>query len=89
MDFDQGKMQEFSNWKQRYTAALFELDQSRMGERITDAETAVISELENSFRPSPMMGAGRFQSVRRLCTRCAPSAASPKIMVVGKRCNQS
>jgi hypothetical protein len=50
MDFEQLKSQQLGTWKDKYMAALFELDKEKLNDRITDAEIAVARRTRELFQ---------------------------------------
>lgn len=50
MDVNQTKSQEMATWKERYMAALFEIDKDKLNDRITDAEMAVAQRTRELFQ---------------------------------------
>ena len=46
----QGQSQPLAAWKERYMAALFEMDKDKLNQRITDAEVAVAQRARELFQ---------------------------------------
>jgi hypothetical protein len=49
MDLVQVNSQQWGNWKEKYMAALFELDKGKLTERIAEAEAAVVQRVRELF----------------------------------------
>jgi hypothetical protein len=62
--------QELASWKEKYMAALFEMDKERLNQRITDAEMAVAQRTRELFQ-----GDGDASSGTQLRERKALEAA--------------
>jgi hypothetical protein len=50
MDVDRVQSQQLASWKEKYMAALFEMDKDRLNQRITDAEVAVAQRTRELFQ---------------------------------------
>lgn len=50
MDVDRVQSEELATWKEKYMAALFEMDKGRLNQRITDAEMAVAKRTRELFQ---------------------------------------
>jgi hypothetical protein len=50
MDVNRVQSQEMATWKEKYMAALFEMDKGRLNQRITDAEMAVVQRTRELFQ---------------------------------------
>lgn len=50
MAVNQGKLRDPGAWKERYRAALFEIDKQKLNERITEAEIAVAQRTRELFQ---------------------------------------
>ena len=50
MDVNRVQSQEMATWKEKYMAALFEMDKDRLNQRITDAEMAVVQRTRELFQ---------------------------------------
>jgi hypothetical protein len=50
MDVDRVQSEELATWKEKYMAALFEMDKRRLNQRITDAEMAVAKRTRELFQ---------------------------------------
>ena len=50
MDVKRVQLQEIATWKEKYMAALFEMDKARLNQRITDAEMAVVQRTRELFQ---------------------------------------
>ena len=59
MAVDQVKSQSLASWKERYMAALFEMDKDRLNQRITDAEMAVAQRTRELFQADGDTSLGR------------------------------
>ena len=70
MAVDQEKWHALAAWKERYMAALFEIDKDKLNERITDAEIAVAQRTRELFQ-----GGGDAASGTQLRERKALEAA--------------
>jgi hypothetical protein len=70
MDVDGVQSEELATWKEKYMAALFEMDQGRLNQRITDAEMAVAKRTRELFQ-----GDGDTSSGTQLRERKALEAA--------------
>lgn len=70
MDVDGVQSEELATWKEKYMAALFEMDKGRLNQRITDAEMAVAKRTRELFQ-----GDGDTSSGTQLRERKALEAA--------------
>ena len=70
MDVDGVQSEELATWKEKYMAALFEMDKGRLNQRITDAEMAVAKRTRELFQ-----GDGDSSSGTQLRERKALEAA--------------
>jgi len=70
MAVDQGKSEPLAAWKERYMAALFEMEKDKLNQRITDAEIAVVQRTRELFQAE-----GETSSGTRLRERKALEAA--------------
>lgn len=70
MDVNRVQSQELASWKEKYMAALFEMDKDRLNQRITDAEVAVAQRTRELFQ-----GDGDASSGTQLRERKALEAA--------------
>jgi hypothetical protein len=70
MDVDQMKSEPLAAWRERYMAALFEMEKDKLNERITDAEIAVAQRTRELFQAE-----GETSSGARLRERKALEAA--------------
>jgi hypothetical protein len=50
MDVDRVQSEELATWKEKYMAALFEMDRGRLNQRITEAEMAVAQRARELFQ---------------------------------------
>ena len=50
MDVDRVQSEELATWKEKYMAALFEMDKGRLNQRITEAEMAVAKRTRELFQ---------------------------------------
>jgi hypothetical protein len=58
MDVDQMKSEPLAAWKERYMAALFEMEKDKLNERITDAEIAVAQRTRELFQAEAETSSG-------------------------------
>lgn len=84
MDVNRMQSQEMATWKEKYMAALFEMDKDRLNQRITDAEMAVVQRTRELFHtgsagPRPFPPEERFlvrSEIRRNCFRMDSASES-------------
>jgi hypothetical protein len=58
MDVDRVQSQELATWKEKYMAALFEMDKDRLNQRIMDAEMAVAQRSRELFQSNSDTSSG-------------------------------
>lgn len=83
MDVDRVQSQELASWKEKYMAALFEMDKDRLNQRITDAEVAVAQRTRQLFQAvgtlPPAHNSGSARLWKLLSMHCGLSAAFYKV----------